>query len=148
MESKTSSSGVAEIAGFLARGLLRYFQDQGAVAVTELTLATGRRADVVALDPKGQITIVEVKSGPADFRADIKWREYRDYCDRFYFAVAEDFPRDILPDECGVLIADGYGAHELRESDLVPLAAARRKAVTLLFARTAARRLKTFTDPL
>jgi hypothetical protein len=129
------------------RGVRRLFAQLGAVTVTELTLASGRRADVVALSRDGVLTIVEVKSSVADFRADRKWGEYRDFCDRFYFAIPDTVPPDIIPKEAGLILADGFGAAILREASPHPLAGARRKAVTLRFARSAAAMLHALADP-
>jgi len=94
----------------------------------------------MALGPKGQIFIVEVKSGLEDFRTDQKWHEYQPYCDAFAFAVAPEFPREVLPDEPGLIVADAFGGAVLREAAAAPLAGARRKALTLAFARLAALR--------
>jgi hypothetical protein len=134
-------------AAAIQRGVRRLYASLGAASLTELTLASGRRADVMALDPSGAITIVEIKSCLADFRADGKWPDYRDFCDRFLFAVGPDFPLDVLPDETGLIVADGYGAHILREPPHHPLAGARRKALTARFARVAAARLHALVDP-
>lgn len=128
-------------ARLLCRGASRLLYDLGYNAIPEFSLASNRRADLFAISKKGEIAIVEVKSGIADFRADNKWPEYRDYCDRLYFAVSSRFPHDLIPDEAGLIIADGFGAAVVRESPHEPLAAARRKAVTLRFARCAAERL-------
>lgn len=137
MDAETNQPRAAEI----ARGVLRLMSDYGFAGVTEMTLANGRRADIAAIGPGGEITIIEIKSSVADFRSDQKWPEYRPFCDRFYFAVAEDFPQDLIPDEAGLIIADAYGGAVLREPGVEKLAAARRKAVTLRFARLAAARL-------
>ncbi|MEM0986994.1 MAG: MmcB family DNA repair protein [Pseudomonadota bacterium] len=125
----------------LCRGVIRMLAGMDQAAVTELVLANGRRADIAAVDGKGQITIVEIKSCQNDFRVDSKWPDYRPFCDRFFFAVSEAFPIDILPEDTGLIIADGFGAGIVREADDHPLPAARRKSVTLRFARTAATRL-------
>jgi hypothetical protein len=109
----------------------------GYAPLLEVGLPNGRRADVMALGPRGQIAICEVKSGLEDFRADRKWHEYAPYCDTFYFAVAPEFPRDILPDEPGLIVADGFGGAIVRPSPEEALAPARRKALTLSFARLA-----------
>jgi hypothetical protein len=121
--------------------------DLGFSPLTELTLPTGRRVDVIGLGPKGEVHIVEVKASVADFRGDRKWAEYLDYADRFSFAVAPSFPRQILPEDAGLIVADRYGAEVLRAPEDHPLAAARRKAMTLRFARLAADRLRGFADP-
>ena len=128
-------------AGDICRGVLRLFADLNFTGVTEMTLANGRRADIAAIGPKGEITIVEVKSSVADFRSDGKWPDYRPFCDRFYFAVSHGFPRELIPEETGLIVADGFGGAVLRDPEASPLAAARRKAVTLRFARLAASRL-------
>jgi hypothetical protein len=125
----------------VVRGVQRMFAELGFASLTEVTLANGRRADVMALGPKGEIVIVEVKSCVQDFRTDQKWPEYAPYCDRFYFAVDCDFPKDLIPDACGLMVCDGFGGAVLRECLAVPLNAARRKAVTLSFGRLAAARL-------
>ena len=137
----------ASKAARLARGVTRALHDLGQASLTEFTLRSGRRVDAIGLDPSGRLTIVEIKSSLEDFRADRKWRGYLDYCDRFYFAVAEDFPQEVLPEDCGLMIADGYGAVILREAPLLPLAPARRRALILRFAQTAAQRLTNLEDP-
>ena len=125
----------------IARGTLRLLGDHGFAGVTEMTLANGRRADIAALGAGGEISIIEVKSCLNDFRTDKKWPDYRAYCDRFYFAVGHDFPQDVIPVEVGLIIADGFGGTILREAPLEKVAGARRKAMTLKFARLAATRL-------
>ena len=125
----------------LARGVTQMLIDHGLAPVLEVPLANGRRADVMALTQRGEIWIVETKSCLADYACDRKWPDYLDYCDRFFFAVTEEFPRDLVPGETGLIVADGFGGAILRESPLRPLAGARRKAVTLWFARLAAQRL-------
>lgn len=124
----------------LMRGASRLLLDLGVAAIPEFTLPCGRRADLAGLGRKGEVVIVEVKSGVADFRADMKWPEYFDWCDRFYFAVSERFPSDILPDQTGLIIADSFGGAVVRESPVQTLAPARRKSLTLRFARNAAER--------
>ena len=113
----------------------------------EVSLANGRRADVAAVAASGEIWIVEIKSSVEDFRTDQKWPEYRDYCDRLFFAVAPAFPREILPADTGLIIADRYGGEILRPAPEHKLAGARRKAMTLRFVRTAAFRLQAAIDP-
>ncbi len=137
----------ASSAARLARGVTRALHDLGQASLTEFTLGSGRRVDVIGLDPGGRLTIVEIKSSLEDFRADRKWRGYLDYCDRFFFAVAENFPQEVLPEGRGLMIADGYGAAVLREAPLLPLAPARRRALILRFAQTAAQRLSHVEDP-
>ena len=136
-----------DTAGRVTRGVCRALDEQGYVSLTEFTLASGRRADVIALGEDGEVLIIEVKSSAADFRSDGKWHEYLDYCDRFFFAVPDDFPRDLLPAECGLIVADAYGAEELRPAPAEPVHASRRKALTLRIARVAAARLREVTDP-
>ena len=133
-------------AALITRGVCRYFDTLNYACLTEFTLRNGRRADVIALGPDGELVIVEVKSSLADYRADSKWPEYLDFCQRFFFAVAPDFPLAVLPPETGLLVADGYDAAERQPSPTAPLAPARRKAVTLKFARLAAQRLHSLTD--
>ena len=125
----------------------RLFAQLGHASLPEYTLASGRRADVIALAPDGRLTIVEIKSSVVDFRSDRKWPDYRDFCDRFFFAIPETVPIEILPDSAGLIVADSFGAAILRESPEHPLAGARRKAVTLRFARAAAGLLHALADP-
>ena len=110
-------------------------------------LASGRRADVIALGPRGDVWIVEIKSSPEDFRADRKWPDYRDFCDRLYFAVTASMDQALLPSEAGLIVADAFGAEILRDPLETPLNAARRKAMTISFARAAALRLHGLYDP-
>lgn len=144
----SAESTPAELPGRrLARGVARTFAQYGWTSLMEFRLKTGRRVDVIALAPDGVITVVEVKSSTADFRSDQKWWDYLEFCDRFFFAVPAEFPQDLLPEDCGLIVADPYGAEILREAPLEKLPAARRKAMTLKFARTAAQRLLGHEDP-
>jgi hypothetical protein len=129
-----------ETTATVTRGAARLLTALGYAPLAEVTLPNGRRADLMALGPKGQIFIVEVKSSLEDFRTDHKWGDYRPYCDAFAFAVAPEFPRQALPQEPGLIVADGFGGAVLREPEAEPLAGARRKALTLAFARLAALR--------
>ncbi|MGL4405538.1 MAG: MmcB family DNA repair protein [Notoacmeibacter sp.] len=122
------------------RGVMLMLMDQGFVLVPEMTLKTGRRADLAALSPKGDIWIVEIKSSLEDLRADNKWQEYRDFCDAFYFATHSGVAQSHFPTEAGFIISDAYGAEILSPSPEHRLAAAARKALTLRFARLAAGR--------
>ena len=129
-----------ETTAAVTRGAARLLTALGYAPLAEVTLPNGRRADLMALGRKGEIFIVEVKSSLEDFRTDAKWHEYMPYCDAFAFAVAPEFPRAALPDEPGLIVADGFGGAVLREARVEPLAGARRKALTLAFARLAAMR--------
>jgi hypothetical protein len=131
----------------LARGACRALALLGYVSLVEFPLANGRRADILALGKTGDLVIVEIKSSVADFRADRKWTAYRDFSDRLYFAVSNDFPRALIPDDCGLLVADAYGAALLRDGATTKLAAGRRRALTMRFARIAAARLRRYLDP-
>src|SRR4026207_169754 len=135
------------VAAELQRGVCRGFRALGHSVVTELPLANGRRADVVALSRGGDVLIVEIKSCLLDYRSDAKWQDYLDYCDRLYFAVRADFPCDVIPEEAGLILADRYGAELVREGMVERLSAARRKAIMLCFARAAALRLQLHLDP-
>jgi hypothetical protein len=129
------------ITALLARGITRMLLEHGLAPAPEVPLANGRRADVMALTASGEIWIIETKSCLADYACDEKWPDYLDYCDRFYFGVTEEFPRHLIPEDAGLIVADAFGGAILRDSVLRPLAGARRKAVTLHFARLAAHRL-------
>jgi hypothetical protein len=129
-----------EITASVTRGAARLLADLGYAPLAEVTLPNGRRADLMALGRRGELIIVEVKSGVEDYRADAKWREYLPFCDTFAFAVSPEFPRQILPEEPGLIVADGFGGAVLREAPASPLAPARRKALTIAFGRLAAMR--------
>jgi hypothetical protein len=129
-----------EITGVVTRGAAKLFVALGYAPLAEVSLPNGRRADLMAIGPRGEIAIAEVKSGLEDYRTDRKWGEYAPFCDAFYFAVDADFPRDVLPEGPGLIVADGFGGAVIVEAPLAPLAPARRKALTLAFARLAAAR--------
>lgn len=137
----------SEAARDIARGSCRRLAQHAIVCLPELPLANGLRADLVGVADSGDILIVEIKSSIADFRADNKWAGYRDFCDRLYFAVAPEFPREILPADTGIIVADRFGGEIVREAPEHRLAGARRKAVTLRFGRAAAARLRGICDP-
>jgi len=134
-------------AALLSRGICRTLKQLGYVSLVEFPLANGRRADILALGRMGDLVIVEIKSSVADFRADRKWSAYRDFSDRLYFAVPNDFPRALIPDECGLMVADSFTADVLRDGSTTRLDAARRRALTRRFARIAATRLRRLLDP-
>jgi hypothetical protein len=125
----------------VARGVVRLFDAMGFACLPEVPLANGRRLDVLALGDRGALWAVEIKSSLADFRSDRKWPDYLEFCERLYFAVPPDFPREILPEDQGLIVADAYDARILRDAPDRSLPAARRKAMTLRFGRLAARRL-------
>jgi hypothetical protein len=134
-------------AALLARGVCRALEQLAYTSLVEFPLANGRRADVLALGQSGDLVIVEIKSSVADFRADRKWTAYRDFSDRLYFAVPNEFPRALIPEECGLIVADPFGAALLRDGSTTPLNPGRRRALTLRFARIAAARLRRCLDP-
>jgi hypothetical protein len=131
----------------VARGTRRLLHALGFCVVSELPLPSGRRADLVALDHKGDLWIVEVKSSIADFRADQKWTDYRLHCDRLFFATALAVPPDIFPKDAGLIVADAFGAAIACEAPEHRLHAATRKCMLLAFARAAALRLAALADP-
>jgi hypothetical protein len=131
----------------VARGAERALRLLGHAVIREMSFANGRRADLMALSRDGGLHGVEVKSGIEDFRADGKWHEYRAYCDYLFFAVGPDFPLERLPEDVGLIVADAYGGVVVRSAPHHPLAPARRKALTLAFARAASERLMLLTDP-
>lgn len=131
----------------LQRGVSRHLASHGFACVEELVPARGLRVDVIALGPKGEIWVVECKSSRSDFTSDSKWEGYLEWADRFFFAVDEAFPTELLPDDQGLIIADPYNAEIIRMGPEARLAPARRKAVIQKFASTAARRLHNLRDP-
>lgn len=147
MKSPADPQQDLQIAQAVSRGVCRLLAELGQATLTEFTLRTGRRVDVIALAGDGSFTVIEVKSSLADFRADQKWPEYLEFCNQFYFAVPEGFPTEVLPEDQGLMVADAYGAAILRPSDAWDLAAARRRSLLLRFAQTAAGRLQSLNDP-
>lgn len=137
----------AAVTAAVTRGVCRWLDEQGFASLTEFKLANRRRADVIGLSAKGTILMVEVKATVEDFKGDAKWLEYVPYCDAFAFAVPPHFPWHILPDTCGVIVADAHSAIIMRASPHHPLHASRRKAVTLQFALAAGQRLQGIVDP-
>ena len=131
----------------VTRGAMRLLAALGWAPLVEVPLPNGRRADLLALSPKGEFAIVEVKSGVLDYRCDMKWGEYAPYCDTFYFAVAPEFPREILAQGPGLIVADGFGGAIITPASPAPLAPARRKALTLAFGRLAALRASGLSVP-
>jgi len=131
----------------LARGVCRHLLSHDFVAVEEFVPERGLRVDVMALGPKGEIWVVECKSSRADFQSDQKWQCYLDWCDRFFWAVDDAFPSELLTAETGLIIADSYDAEIVRMGAEHKLAPARRKKLTLRIARQSARRLHGFRDP-
>lgn len=131
----------------IARGVRRLLRAAGYATLTEMPLASGRRADLVGLGADGTLVIVEVKSSLADFRADRKWGDYRAHCDRLYFAIDAATPCEVIPVEAGLILADAFGAEIFREAPEHRLAPATRKSMLLRYARLAADRLHTLGDP-
>lgn len=137
----------------VARGVSRWLWRGGITPLTEVPLANGRRADVLGLGDDGRLTLVEIKVSLADLRGDLKWPEYLDYCDRYYWAVPVGFPVAALDGDCfqpnraGLITGDRWDAAELRPAAWMPMPAARRKSETLRFARRAAQRLLNLSDP-
>ena len=132
-----SSSTAAEV----ARGVSRLLLEEGFSPILEFTLPNGRRLDVAAIGPGGEMLGVEIKVALADLRGDNKWPDYLDYCDLFYFAVPPDFPHEHVPQQPGLIVADRYGGSIIKQAEAQTLHASRRKAVTISFARCAAERL-------
>ena len=143
LEDGRQSAAALEI----RRGVGRLLRLRAFSVLPELTLASGRRADLVALGQKGEIWIVEIKSSLADLRADGKWPDYRAHCDRLFFATRADVPLEAFPGEAGLILADGFGAEILREAPEHKLASATRKTVMMRIAHAAATRLHALEDP-
>ena len=132
----------------LARGVARHLREHDFACLEEFVPERGLRVDVMALGPRSELWVVECKSSRADFVSDLKWRGYLPFADRFFFAVDCDFPTEILPDDVGLIAADGFGAEVIRMPEATPVTAARRRKLTWRFARTAAKRLMWARDPM
>ncbi|RZN12613.1 DNA repair protein MmcB-related protein [Bradyrhizobium genosp. SA-3] len=137
----------SETALAVARGTARLLRSLGFSCISELPLPSGRRADLVALNERGEIWIIEIKSSVEDLRADQKWHEYRAHCDRLFFAFTQDLPCEIFPEDTGLIVADAYGAHMHCAAPEHKLAAATRKQMTVRFAMAAALRINRLVDP-
>lgn len=140
------------LAAEVARGVTRLLCRQDCFSICEMPLPNGRRADMMAIDPRGNLTIVEIKVARSDLVGDCKWTDYLDFCDEFYWAVPPSLSslldeERFLPSAAGLIVADRYDAALVRAAARRPLAPARRKAELLRFARRAARRLSAQIDP-
>ena len=131
----------------ISRGVMRHFAQIGVSSLSEFSPTRGLRVDIVALGPSDEIWIVECKSGKNDFKSDNKWHNYLDWCDRYFWAVAAEFPIDILPSDTGLIIADPYDASILREAPLNKVSVVRRKKLIKSIAKSACNRLVVHTDP-
>ncbi|MXP31022.1 MmcB family DNA repair protein [Parerythrobacter jejuensis] len=137
----------------VARGIMRLFARNNIWSLAEMPLKGGRRADLMGVDPKGQVVIVEIKVARADLLGDNKWPDYLDHCDRFYWGIAPHIDHSPLetdgyrPEDCGIIVADGYDAEIVRPAPTRPLAAARRKVEIERLSRAAMRRLTVLGDP-
>jgi hypothetical protein len=125
----------------VARGVSRLLIQEGYSPILEFTLANGRRLDVAALGGDGTVVGVEIKVAIPDLKGDMKWPEYLEFCELFYFAIPPEFPDELVPPKTGLIIADRYGGAIVRPSPIAQIHASRRKAVTLRFAKVAAERL-------
>lgn len=137
----------SETALAVARGTARLLRSLGFACVAELPLPSGRRADLTALNARGDLWIIEIKSSEADLRADQKWQEYRAHCDRLFFAFPQHLPCELFPADAGQIVADAYGAHLHCEAPEHRLSAATRKLMLLRFGLAAAQRLSRLADP-
>lgn len=135
----------SEMAMIIRRGIITGLSESDLVFLPELTLSNSRRADLVALNRKGEILIFEIKSSIADFQTDNKWHEYKVFCDKFYFVTHPGVPMEIFPESEGFIFADEHGCEIMREAETEKLAPATRKALTLRFARSAALRTRRLT---
>ncbi|MBV8925422.1 MAG: MmcB family DNA repair protein [Bradyrhizobium sp.] len=137
----------SETALAVARGTARLLRSLGFTSVSELSLPSGRRADLVALNERGDIWIVEIKSSVGDLRADHKWEDYRAHCDRLFFAFTQQLPPEIFPKDTGLIVADAYGADMLCDAPEHRLPAPTRKLMTVRFGMAAALRINRLIDP-
>lgn len=137
----------SETALAIARGTARFLGSLGFSCVTEVTLPSGRRADLVAMNERAEIWIIEIKSSLDDLRADQKWHEYRAHCDRLFFAFTQDLPCEVFPPDTGLIVADAYGAHLHCDAPEHRLPAATRKVMMARFGLVAARRINRLVDP-
>ena len=152
-DSSAATQSDATSASDVVRGIGRLFARNDIWCVGEMPLRSGRRADLMGIDARGQVIIVEIKVSRADLLGDAKWPDYLEFCDRFYWGLPPHLDRApledaaFLPDQCGVIVVDGYDAEILRPAPLLRMAAARRKVEVERLARASLRRLVTSADP-
>ena len=152
-DSSALPPGDSATAAAVMRGICRLFARNDIWCLSEMPLRSGRRADLMGVDAKGQVIIVEIKVSRADLLGDAKWPDYLDHCDRFFWGLATHLDRACMegeafrPNQCGLIVADGYDAEILRPAPLMPLAASRRKVEVENLARTALRRQALALDP-
>jgi hypothetical protein len=153
LETEIADPILSPAAQAVARGICRLFARNDIWCLAEMPLRGGRRSDLMGIDPKGRVVIVEIKVSRADLLGDGKWPDYLEHCDRFYWGLPPELDRspldgpDFLPDRCGVIVADGYDAEIVRPAPSQPLAAARRKVEVERLARAALRRQLVALDP-
>ncbi|HKD23334.1 MAG TPA: MmcB family DNA repair protein [Rhizomicrobium sp.] len=143
---KCSNASMPVTAQDVARGVSRLLLQEGYSPILEFTLANGRRLDVAALGADGTVMGVEIKVAVGDLKQDVKWPDYLEFCELFYFAIPPDFPDELVPPDTGLIVADKYGGAIVRPSPVASIHASRRKAVTLRFAKVAAERLNMALD--
>ena len=131
----------------VTRGVCRMLADSGYGTLQEFRLTSGRRVDVMGINDDGEFVIIEVKVSVEDFCGDRKWREYLPYCDRFYFAVPEGFPGRVVPGDCGLIVADGYGGSIRRAATTIAVNGNRKRRQIVRFALAASARLQRLADP-
>lgn len=147
-----ADKGLPVAAGVL-RGISRLFARNDIWCLPEMPLRGGRRADLMGIDAKGNVIIVEIKVARADLLGDAKWTDYLEFCDRFYWGLSPTLDRscleqdEFLPDRCGVIVGDNYDAEIIRPAPLLQMAAARRKVEVARLARASLRRLVNAADP-
>lgn len=144
---ETTMGPILKPGQLLARGVCRHLMDLDFACLEEFTPERGKRVDVMAVGTKGEIWVIECKSSRADYKSDGKWEGYLDWCDRYFWAVDEGFPTELLPVDTGLLIADAYDAEIIRMAPESKLPGARRTALTRRFARHSAMRLQGLRDP-
>jgi hypothetical protein len=137
-----AGSDAQQVTDRVTRGVCRMLTELGYETLREFRVGTNRRVDVIGLNSEGEFVIVEVKSSAADYRSDRKWHEYLDFCEKFYFAVPEDFPENLLPEDCGLMVADGFGGVVRRQSSKGSMNGNRKRSQLVRFALTAGSRLR------
>jgi len=136
-----------KVGQLIARGVCRHLKQYNFECLEEFVPIRGSRVDIMAIGPKGELWIIECKSSLADYTQDTKWEKYLPFCDRYFWAVPNGFPIEILPKEDGLIIADSYEAEIIKMAPYRMMKASQRKKITLKIARNAANRLRKFIDP-
>ena len=73
----------------ILQNTMRFLSAKGYRVLSEFALPNKKRVDIIGINLKKEIVIVEVKSNKNGIKLDKKWKNYLNYCNYFYFACSE-----------------------------------------------------------